>query len=159
MSGAQRWTRVATGEEIGAVNVSVNLTDPENGFVLVSFNLNGEPRSQRIELVSKAMRYGGRRFYFVCLRYGDRCLVMPMVGGVFACRETQRLTYQSQSADQIDRMRDRARRLENAYGPTRESLGREGGIGSSWLRRGARRRAPLKTCSPRRLCVVGAVLF
>lgn len=49
--------------------------------------------------------------------FGRRCEVMPSVGGVFASRQAQRLTYQSQSADQIDRMRDRAHRLQKRLWP------------------------------------------
>jgi hypothetical protein len=116
-SGVQRWTRVATGEESGSVGVTVNLADPDAGFVVVRFNLNGDPRVQEIQLESRPMRYGGRRYYFLCPKHGRRCEVLPMVGGVFASRQAGRLTYQSQSADQIDRMRDRAHRLEKRLWP------------------------------------------
>ncbi len=116
-SGIQRWTRVATGEESGSVRVSVNLSDPASGSLTVRFNLNGEPKVQTIDLVGVPMRYGGRRYYFICPRRGTRCEVLPVVGGVFASRQAQRLTYQSQSADQIDRMRDRAHRLEKRLWP------------------------------------------
>ena len=73
-----------------------------------------DPRVQEIQLESRPMRYGGRRYYFLCPKHGRRCEVLPMVGGVFASRQAGRLTYQSQSADQVDRMRDRAHRLEKA---------------------------------------------
>ena len=116
-SGGQRWTWVATGEETGSVGVTVNLTDPDAGFMVVRFTLNGDPRVQEIQLASRSMRYGGRRYYFICPRHGRRCEVMPMIGGVFASRQAQRLTYQSQSADQITRMRDRAHRLEKRLWP------------------------------------------
>jgi hypothetical protein len=116
-SGVQRWTRVATGEESGSVGVTVNLADPEAGFVVVRFNLNGDPRVQEIQLDSRPMRYGGRRYYFLCPKHGRQCEVLPMVGGVFASRQAGRLTCQSQSADQIDRMRDRAHKLEKRLWP------------------------------------------
>ena len=57
-SGVQRWTRTATGEETGSVSVTVNLADPDAGFVVVRFSLNGDPRVQEIPLASRAMRYG-----------------------------------------------------------------------------------------------------
>ena len=114
-SGVQRWTRA--GEETGSVRVSVNLADPNAGFVVVRFSLNGDPRVQEIPLASRSMRYGGRRYYFVCPKQGRRCEVMPLVGGVFASRQAQKLTYQSQSATEIDRMQDRARRLEKRLWP------------------------------------------
>lgn len=107
----------ATGEESGSVGVTVNLANPDAGFVVVRFNLNGDPRVQEIQLESRPMRYGGRRYYFLCPKHGRRCEVLPMIGGVFASRQAGRLTYQSQSADQIDRMRDRAHRLEKRLWP------------------------------------------
>jgi hypothetical protein len=116
-SGVQRWTRVATGEESGSVGVTVNLAGGDTGSLVVRFNFNGEPRVQEIDLVSAPMRYGGRRYYFRCPKLGHRCEVLPSVGGVFASRQAGRLTYQSQSADQIDRMRDRAHRLEKRLWP------------------------------------------
>ncbi|ALL13038.1 hypothetical protein [Caulobacter henricii] len=96
---------------------TVNLIDADDGLVVIRFNFNGDPREQTIRLVSQAMRYGGRRYYFICPKQGRRCEVMPSVGGVFASRQAHRLTYQSQSNDQIDRMRDRARRLEKRLWP------------------------------------------
>jgi hypothetical protein len=117
VSGVQRWTRTATGEETGSVSVTVNLADPDAGVVVVRFSLNGDPRVQEIPLASRSMRYGGRRYYFLCPKHGRLCEVMPMVDGVFASRQAQRLTYQSQSAEEIDRMRDRAHRLEKRLWP------------------------------------------
>lgn len=117
MSGIQRWTRTSTGEETGSVGVTVNLLDPEAGVVEVRFNLNGDPRHQEIRLESRPMRYGGRRYYFICPKQGRRCEVLPFADGLFACRQAGRLTYQSQSASEIDRMRDRARGLEERLWP------------------------------------------
>jgi len=116
-SGVQRWHWAATGQESGSVSVSVNLVDPASGSLTIRFNLNGEPKVQTIDLVSVPMRFGGRRYYFLCPKHGRRCEVLPSVGGVFASRQAQRLTYQSQSSDQIDRLRDRAHRLEKRLWP------------------------------------------
>lgn len=116
-SGVQRWHWVATGQETGSVNVTVNLSDPVSGFLTVRFSLNGEPKVQTIDIASVPMRFGGRRYYFICPRRGTRCEVLPMAGGVFASRQALRLTYQSQSSDRVDRLRDRARRLEKRIWP------------------------------------------
>ena len=67
--------------------------------MVVQFNLNGDPRVQEIQLESRPMRYGGRRYFFLCPKHGRRCEVLSMVGGVFASRQAGRLTYQSQSAE------------------------------------------------------------
>jgi hypothetical protein len=125
-SGVQRWTRVATGEESGAVNVTVNLTDPERGFVVIRFTLDGDLSEQEIRLASLPMRYGGRRYYFICPKHGRRCEVMPVVGGVFASRQAGRLNYQSQSNAPLDRMQAKAWALEKRLWPGRGKPGPRG---------------------------------
>ena len=117
VSGVLRWTWTATGKESGAVGVTVNLADPDAGFVVVRFALNGEPRTQRIELESRPMRYGGRRYYFRCPKEGRACEILPMWAGVFASRQAHRLTYHSQSEDRLGRLRDKARKLEKRLWP------------------------------------------
>ena len=116
-NGVQRWTWVATGEEIGSVSVTVNLTDPTHGFVVVRFALNGDARVQEIRLVSNPMPFGGHRYYFECPRHLRRCEVLPLVGGVFASRQAHRLTYSSQSSDRLSRLRDRSWKLEKRLWP------------------------------------------
>lgn len=116
-SGTQRWTWVATGEETGSVSITVNLTEPDAGFVFVRFSLNGDPRSQEIALASSPMRFGGRRYYFLCPCHHRRCEVLPMIGGVFASRQAHRVTYQSQSNDSLSRLRERSWKLEKRLWP------------------------------------------
>lgn len=117
-TGNLHWSWVATGEERGSVGITVNLADPNGyGVVVVRFALNGEPRVQEIDLVSRPMRFGGRRYYFRCPKHHRLCEVLPMVGGVFASRQAQRMTYQSQSQTEIDRLRDRAHELEKRLWP------------------------------------------
>jgi len=120
-SGVLRWTWAGTDQETGSVRVTVNLADPDAGVVVVRFNLNGEPRVQEIDLVSRAMRYGGRRYYFRCPRQGRLCEVLPMWGGVFASRQAHRLTYHSRSLDQLGRLRETAWSLEKRLWPEKGS--------------------------------------
>lgn len=116
-AGTQRWTWVATGEEHGSVTVSVNLANPDAGLVTLTFRLDGGPREQVIRLIGVPMRYGGRRYYFLCPRQHRRCEVLPMVGGVFASRQAHRLTYQSQSHDHLGRLREKSWKLEKRLWP------------------------------------------
>lgn len=125
-SGVQRWHWAATGQESGSVSVTVNLSDPVSGSLTVRFNLNGEPKVQTIDITSVPMRFGGRRYYFICPRRGTRCEVLPIAGGVFASRQALRLTYQSQSSDRVDRLRDRARKLEKRIWPDKGKSGPRG---------------------------------
>jgi hypothetical protein len=117
VTGTQRWSWTATGEERWSVSLTVNLSDPDAGFAEVRFQLNGDPRSQRITLISRLMRYGGRRYYFQCPRHFRACEVLPMVGGVFASRQAHRLTYSSQSNDHLGRLRERSWKLEKRLWP------------------------------------------
>lgn len=116
-SGVLRWNWAGSDQELGAVSISVNLADPNFGSVTVRFSLDDEPRVQEIDLVSRPMRFGGRRYYFRCPKHRRLCEVLAMVEGVFASRQAQRLTYQSQSQTDIDRLRDRADRLEKRLWP------------------------------------------
>lgn len=58
------------------------------------------------------MRFGGRRIYARCPVSGRRWEVLPIVGGVVACRQVHRLAYASQSLDRFGRLRERAERCE-----------------------------------------------
>lgn len=58
------------------------------------------------------MRYGGFRYYAFCPRWGRRCEILPIVGGVIACRQFHRLAYASQSTNRLGRLRERAERCE-----------------------------------------------
>jgi hypothetical protein len=105
------------------------------------------------------MRYGGRRYYFLCPKHGRRFEVLPMVGGVFASRQAGRLTYQSQSADQIDRMRDRAHKLEKRLWPDKGKPRPRGRNRERMAEAWSEADSALKTCSPRRSCAAGAIYF
>ncbi|UTP41435.1 hypothetical protein M9M90_09745 [Phenylobacterium sp. LH3H17] len=111
-AGPQSWSWAATGEESGSVNISVDLSNPDAGLVIVTSCLNGVPQEQSIQLAWRPMTFGGRRYYFICPRQSRWCEVLPMSGGVFASRQAHKLTYQSQSEDRLGRLRDRALRLE-----------------------------------------------
>ena len=115
-SGLWGWTRTATGEETASVSFTVDLT-ADSGTLLLRFILNGEPTTQEIEIVGSPMRYGGQRYYFRCPSQGRQCEILPMIDGVFASRQAHRLTFQSQSSTEIDRMQARARMLKERLWP------------------------------------------
>lgn len=109
-SGPVRWTY--RGEPSGAINLTVDLTDPDNGHVTLDYSVGGEPLTRLVDLESVRCRYGGRRFYFRCPHNGRRCEVLCCVGGVFASREHHRLTYFSQSETPLDRLGRAKRKAE-----------------------------------------------
>ena len=109
-SGSLRWTR--QGEEVGSAGYEVNLASPDNGQLVVSFSFRGVARRTAIKLEAVPTRFGGHRLYARCPVSGRRCEVLPIVGGVVACRQVHRLTYASQSLDSLGRLRERAERCD-----------------------------------------------
>jgi len=101
MAGVVTWSR--GGNPTGSIGLTVDLRDPENSVAVLDFAADGEPQNQRIALMSKPCRYGGRRYYFWCPHSWRRCEVLCCVGGVFASRQFHRLTYASQSESPVDR--------------------------------------------------------
>ncbi len=109
-AGSLRWSR--HGEETGSVGYTVDLTSPDSRQLVVSFTYRGEAKRTVIALEAVPMRYGGNRLYARCPLSGRRCEVLPIVGGVIACRQVHRLSYASQSLDRLGRLREKAERCE-----------------------------------------------
>jgi hypothetical protein len=86
--------------------------DPEDRRLILSYSTGGEARTVTVQLVAVPMRFGGFRYYALCPRTLRRCQVLPVVGGVVACRQAHRLAYASQSMDRLDRLRERVDRYE-----------------------------------------------
>lgn len=102
VSGSWSWTQ--NGQPSGSVNVCVDLRHPDRAHMLLTFRFRDEPREQYVRIEAVPCRYGGSRYYFICPRTHDRCEVLCSVGGVFASRQAQRLSYHSQSEDQLGRL-------------------------------------------------------
>lgn len=109
-TGGLRWTR--QGEETGSASYDLDLASPDRRRLVVSFSYKGEARRTVITLEAVPMRFGGHRLYARCPISGRRCEVLPIVGGVVACRQVHRLTYASQSLDSLGRLRERAERCD-----------------------------------------------
>lgn len=77
-----------------------------------SIRMAGDITKQRavIELVPCA--YGGRRCYFLCPLTGVRCEQLFLVDNLFASRKAHKLTYASQSEDDLSRARRSVRKLQ-----------------------------------------------
>lgn len=116
VTGTWRWNR--GGEPSGSAGFTVSLTEPEGGWLDLSFTVNGEPRSPRILIESMPCRLGGRRYYFRCPKTGRRCEVLCCVAGEFAARQAHRLTYASQSEERLDRLARARDKAERRWRPT-----------------------------------------
>ena len=108
-SGTLRWTR--RGEPSGSMGYTV-IMDPDDRRLILAYSTNGEARTVNVQLEAIPMRFGGFRYYALCPRTLRRCQVLPVVGGVVACRQAHRLTYASQSMDLLGRARERMDRCE-----------------------------------------------
>lgn len=108
-SGTLRWTR--RGEPSGSMGYTV-VMEGEDRRLILSYSTNGEARTVTVQIEAVPMRFGGFRYYALCPRTLRRCEVLPVVGGVVACRQAHRLTYASQSMDVIGRLRERMDRCE-----------------------------------------------
>ena len=109
-AGSLRWLR--HGEETGSVGYTADLASLDSPQLVVSFTYRGEAKRTAIALEAVPMRFGGHRLYARCPLSGRRCEVLPILGGVVACRQVHRLVYASQSLDGLDRVRDRMDRCE-----------------------------------------------
>ena len=103
VSGPIFWTR--GGERSGSITLTVDLTSLDDARAVLDYTADGKPTVQRVTIVAEPCRFGGHRFYWLCPVTGRRCTVLAYSGGRFASRQAQRLTYATQSADTLDRLR------------------------------------------------------
>lgn len=108
-SGTFRWS--CRGEPSGSMGYTVAM-DGEDRRLVLTYSFKGEARSVTVQLEAVPMRFGGFRYHALCPRTLRRCQVLPVVGGVVACRQFHRLTYASQSMDRLGRLREKAERCE-----------------------------------------------
>lgn len=108
-TGTLRWS--LHGRETGSVGYVVTL-QPDDRHLAITFSHKGENHRHVIRLEAVPMRFGGFRYYAFCPRWGRRCEVLPIIGGVIACRQFHRLAYASQSMDRLGRLREKAERCE-----------------------------------------------
>lgn len=108
-TGTLRWS--IQGRETGSVGYVVILT-PDDRHLAITFSHEGENHRHVVRLEAVPMRFGGFRYYALCPRWGQRCEVLPIIGGVIACRKFHRLAYASQSMDRLGRLREKAERCE-----------------------------------------------
>ena len=67
----------------------------------------GRPVMQSVQLISRRMRFGGKRWYFVCPKTKRPCckIILPPGGEVFASVKGWGLSYRSQYDDAVTRAR------------------------------------------------------
>ena len=136
--GSLIWTNTTTGEQVGSIGYEAHLGE-ESGRVRLYYTTTrwgGERRESDywIGLTTTAQPFGGRRWWFVCPRTGQRVVKLHKPAGAltFASRQAHGLAYKSQRETDYDRALRRAFKL-------RGRLGADGGIGDyvpkpKWMR-------------------------
>jgi hypothetical protein len=128
-SGLLQWTLVRTGEVTDSIGFKSDLGE-QTGYVQLRWTStnqrSGEKRQRenRITLTTSPQPFGGRRWFFICPRTGEKAqkLHLPSGADTFASRKAYRLGYRSQRESSRDRSLSRAFAL-------RRKIGGEAGIG------------------------------
>ncbi|WP_338445857.1 hypothetical protein V5F89_11965 [Pelagerythrobacter marensis] len=89
------------------VRIFVDLSDEDDASIRIA----GDVADQRAAIECVPCPYGGYRCYFLCPLTGTRCGQLFLADGIFASRKAHRLTYASQSEDDLSRARRKARKL------------------------------------------------
>ena len=93
--------------EMLEVRIFVDLSDADDASIRIAGNVS----DQRAPIECVPCTFGGQRFYFLCPLTGTRCEQLFLVDGIFASRKVHRLTYASQSEDELSRARRKVRKL------------------------------------------------
>jgi len=95
------------GPEALSVRIFIDLSDDR----CASIRLRGDAINQDIALAAVPSGFGGVRHHMLCPIVARPCEVLYLVDGKFASRQAHRLTYRSQSEDELGRARRKASKL------------------------------------------------
>ncbi len=114
-SGVVQWTSTRNGvsDQIGSVLLALDLRSADPGRAIIEARVDGELFRQEIALEWEPCRYGGRRLFFRCPISGRRCMKLAFAQGIWASRQALGLTYETQSADRLQRLGLRRARAED----------------------------------------------
>ena len=110
-SGTWRWTVKGTGEETGSIGYRV-----EDGALVLSYSLSGEPKTQHVPILATPCNYGGARTWLACPNCRARVALLYLRRGGFYCRSCARVAYYSQSEDVSGRSWQVQRKAEAKLG-------------------------------------------
>jgi hypothetical protein len=110
-SGTWSWSNSHTGERTGSIGYRI-----EQGAAVLEYNLNGEPRMQRVPILHTACTYGGTRPWFACPHCRTRVALIYLRRGGFYCRKCADVVYYSQSEDVCGRAWRKQQKAEAKLG-------------------------------------------
>ena len=96
-----------------SVRIFVDLSDTGDSSMRIVGGGDCRAITHQVAIECVPCPFGGARTYFRCPINGTRCQQIFLVDGVFASRKAHKLTYASQSEDQLSRARRKARKLQS----------------------------------------------
>jgi hypothetical protein len=94
-----------------SARIFVDLSDTSDASIRVVGSEADGAMAQRAAIECVPCPFGGMRCYFLCPLCGVRCEQLFLADGIFASRKAHKLTYASQSEDELSRARRNVRKL------------------------------------------------
>lgn len=89
-SGSWSWSNSYSGERTGSIGYRI-----EGGEAVLSYSLNGEPRTQRVPILRTPCHFGSGRPWFACPHCRARVALIYLRRGGFYCRKCAQVAYLS----------------------------------------------------------------
>jgi hypothetical protein len=97
-------------ESLG-VRIFIDLSDTGDASMRIVRSEDDGATIERVAIECVRCPYGGVRYYFLCPLIGVRCEQLFLADGIFASRKAHKLTYASQSENELSRARRKVRKL------------------------------------------------
>jgi hypothetical protein len=94
-----------------SARIFIDLSDTSDASMRIVVSRDHGATAGRVAIEYVPCPYGGVRCYFLCPLVGVRCEQLFLVDGAFASRKAHKLTYASQSEDELSRARRKVRKL------------------------------------------------
>lgn len=95
-----------------SARIFIDLSDTGDASMRIVRSEDYSATAERVAIECVPSPYGGVRCYFLCPLIGVRCEQLFLVDGIFASRKAHKLTYASQSEDEVSRARRKVRKLQ-----------------------------------------------
>lgn len=92
--------------------IFIDLSDTECASLRIIVSIRDGAIKYRIEIACVPCRFGGIRCYFICPINNTRCEQLYFADGTWASRQAHRLTYTSQTCDELSRARRKIKKLQ-----------------------------------------------
>jgi hypothetical protein len=94
-----------------SVRIFIDLSDTADAAMRIVVSADDGATIDRVAIECVPCPYGGTRCYFLCPLIGVRCEQLFLADGIFASRKAHKLTYASQSENELSRARRKVRKL------------------------------------------------